>query len=135
MRKEYRTIREVVGPLMTVVGVEGVKYDELVEIEQQNGETRNGRVLEIDGDRALVQLFEGSQGLQISTAKARFLGHSVELGVSPDILGRVFDGFGRPKDGGPEIIAEKRRSISGLPHQSRRARLSRRIYTDRHIRY
>lgn len=115
MRKEYRTIREVVGPLMTVVGVEGVKYDELVEIEQQNGEIRNGRVLEIDGDRALVQLFEGSQGLQIRTSKARFLGHSVELGVSPDILGRVFDGFGRPIDGGPEIIAEKRLDINGQP--------------------
>ena len=115
MRKEYKTIREVVGPLMTVTGVEGVKYDELVEIEQINGEIRNGRVLEIDGDRALVQLFEGSQGLQIKTSKARFLGHSLELGVSPDILGRVFDGFGRPKDGGPEIIAQKRLSISGQP--------------------
>ncbi len=115
MRKEYRTIREIVGPLMTVTGVEGVKYDELVEIEQSNGELRNGRVLEINGDRALVQLFEGSQGLQIQTSKARFLGHSIELGVSPDILGRVFDGFGRPKDGGPEIIAEKRLPISGQP--------------------
>jgi V/A-type H+-transporting ATPase subunit B len=115
MRKEYKTIREVVGPLMTVTGVEGVKYDELVEIEQSNGETRHGRVLEIDGDRALVQLFEGSQGLQIKTAKARFLGHSMEFGVSPDILGRVFDGYGRPKDGGPEIIAQKRLSISGNP--------------------
>ena len=115
MRKEYKTIREVVGPLMTVTGVEGVKYDELVEIEQPGGEIRNGRVLEIDGDRALVQLFEGSQGLKISESKARFLGHSVELAVSPDILGRVFDGFGRPKDGGPEIIAEKRMNINGMP--------------------
>ncbi len=115
MRKEYRTIREVVGPLMTVTGVEGVKYDELVEIEQPNGEIRNGRVLEIDGDRALVQLFEGSQGLKISESKARFLGHGVELAVSPDILGRVFDGFGRPKDGGPAIIAEKRMNINGTP--------------------
>ncbi|MBQ9988543.1 MAG: V-type ATP synthase subunit B [Clostridia bacterium] len=115
MRKEYKTIREVVGPLMTVTGVEGVKYDELVEIEQANGEIRNGRVLEIDGDRALVQLFESSHGLKISDSKARFLGHSVELAVSPDILGRVFDGFGRPKDGGPEIIAEKRMPISGAP--------------------
>ena len=108
MRKEYRTIREVVGPLMTVTGVEGVKYDELVEIEQPNGEIRNGRVLEIDGDRALVQLFEGSQGLKISESKARFLGHGVELAVSPDILGRVFDGFGRPK----MCIRDRARSAS-----------------------
>ncbi len=115
MLKEYRTIREVVGPLMMVEGVEGVKYDELVEIEQQNGDIRHGRVLEINMDKALVQLFEGSQGLKISSSKARFLGHSVQLPVSPDILGRVFDGFGRPKDGGPDIIPDKRLDINGNP--------------------
>ena len=82
MLKEYRTIREVVGPLMMVDGVSGVKYDELVEIEQANGEIRSGRVLEIDGDKALVQLFEGSQGLKISDARARFLGHGIQLAVA-----------------------------------------------------
>ena len=101
MLKEYSTIREVVGPLMLVEGVSGVKYDELVEIEQENGEKRSGRVLEVDGDRAMVQLFESSQGLKISTSKARFLGRSIELSVSMDMLGRVFDGMGRPRDNGP----------------------------------
>ena len=102
MRKEYKSIKEVVGPLMLVEGVEGATYDELVEIEQADGEVRSGKVLEIDGDKALVQLFESARGLQISTSKARFLGHAVELGVSKDMLGRVFDGMGRPKDGGAE---------------------------------
>ena len=103
MIKEYSTIREVVGPLMLVDGVSGVKYSELVEIVQQNGEVRLGRVLDVDGDTALLQLFESSQGLTIETAKARFLGHSIELAVSMDMLGRVFDGMGRPRDGGPEL--------------------------------
>ncbi|MDR0856332.1 MAG: V-type ATP synthase subunit B, partial [Clostridiales bacterium] len=84
MLKEYRTIKEVVGPLMLVDNVSGVKYNELVEIEQKNGEIRKGKVLDVSGDRALVQLFEGSQGLEISTAKARFLGKSIELNVSED---------------------------------------------------
>ena len=115
MLKEYRTITEVVGPLILVEDVEGATYNELVEIEQQTGEIRMGRVLEVDGDKAVVQLFEGSQGLQISTSKARFLGRSIELAVSPDMLGRVFDGMGRPLDGGPRIIAEKRLDIEGEP--------------------
>lgn len=115
MLKEYRTITEVVGPLMLVENVSGVKYYELVEIEQANGEIRAGRVLEIDGSRALVQLFESSQGLQASTAKARFLGHGIELGVSREMLGRVFDGMGKPMDGGPEIIPEKKLDINGSP--------------------
>jgi len=115
MLKEYSTIREVVGPLMVVEGVAGVKYDELVEIEQAGGEVRFGRVLEVSGDRAMLQLFESSQGLKIETAKARFLGRSIELSVSMDMLGRVFDGLGRPRDGGPEIIPEMRLPISGAP--------------------
>lgn len=115
MNKEYRTIKEVVGPLMLVEGVEGVKYNELVEIRQANGEVRQGKVLEINRDKALVQLFEVSQGLKISTAKARFLGRSIELAVSEDMLGRVFDGMGRPKDGGADIIADKRVDINGEP--------------------
>ncbi len=115
MLKEYRTISEVVGPLMLVEGVSGVKYDELVEIVQQSGETRRGKVLEINGDKALVQLFESSQGLKISTSKARFLGRSIELAVSYDMLGRVFDGMGEPIDNGPAIIPEKRMDINGAP--------------------
>jgi hypothetical protein len=86
MFKEYKTIREVVGPLMVVEGVEGVTYNELVEIVNTNGEIRLGKVLEINRDKAVVQLFENSQGLQISGAKARFLGHSQELAVSEDML-------------------------------------------------
>ncbi len=115
MLKEYNTIREVVGPLMLVDEVEGVKFNELVEIEQKSGEIRRGRVLEVEGSRALVQLFEGSQGLRISDSKARFLGRGIELAVSKDMLGRVFDGMGRPKDGGPKIIAEKRMDINAEP--------------------
>ena len=115
MRKEYRTIKEVVGPLMLVEGVEGVTYYELVEIRQQNGETRRGRVLEVNGDRALVQLFESSNGLRIDTSTARFLGHGIELAVSMDMLGRVFDGMGNPRDGGPALIADKRMDINGEP--------------------
>ncbi len=115
MLKEYKTIREVVGPLMLVEGVEGVKYDELVEIVQENGETRKGKVLEVNRDKALVQLFEPSQGLKIATAKARFLGRSLSLGVSEDMLGRVFDGMGNPKDGGSPIIPEMRLDINGRP--------------------
>ena len=115
MLKEYSTIREVVGPLMLVEGVSGVKYVELVEIEQANGEKRSGRVLEVDGDKAMVQLFESSQGLKISTSKARFLGRSIELSVSMDMLGRVFDGMGRPRDNGPEIIPEMRLDMNGSP--------------------
>ncbi len=115
MLKEYKTIREVVGPLMLVEGVEGVAYNELVEIEQENGEVRSGKVLEVEKDKALVQLFESSQGLKISSSKARFLGRSIELGVSEDMLGRVFDGMGRPKDGGPAVIPEKMLDINGAP--------------------
>lgn len=115
MPREYKTIREVVGPLMLVDHVEGVKYDELVHIRQENGEIRAGKVLEINEDKALVQLFNSSQGLKISTSKAMFLGHGIELKVSPDIVGRVFDGMGRPIDGGDELIPTKTIDINGTP--------------------
>lgn len=115
MPKEYKTIQEVAGPLMLVKGVEGVTYQELGEIELANGEIRRCRVLEINGSDALVQLFENSAGINIAQSKVRFLGRGVELGVSPDMLGRIFDGMGRPIDGGPEIIPEKRIDINGLP--------------------
>lgn len=115
MLKEYKTINEVVGPLMSVEGVEGVKYNELVEIRQENGEVRKGKVLEVDGSRALVQLFEPTRGLKIATSKARFLGKSIELDVAPDMLGRVFDGMGNPIDGGAKVLPEKSMDINGTP--------------------
>lgn len=115
MPKEYRTIQEVAGPLMLVKGVENVGYDEIAEIELVNGETRRCKVLEINGSDALVQLFENSTGINLSNSKVRFLGRSMELGVSEDMLGRVFDGMGHPIDGGPEILPVERRDINGLP--------------------
>lgn len=115
MIKEYKTIKEVVGPLMLVENVANVKYDELVEIVQSNGEIRRGKVLEIENDKALVQLFESSHGLELSTSKARFLGRSLELGVSEDMLGRVFDGLGNPRDDGAPLIPTKRMDINGEP--------------------
>ncbi len=115
MSREYKTIEEVAGPLMMVRGVENVTYDELGEIELANGETRRCKVLEIDGDTAMVELFESSTGINLSNSKVRFLGRSMELGVSEDMLGRVFDGLGRPTDGGPEILPDARMDVNGLP--------------------
>jgi V/A-type H+-transporting ATPase subunit B len=115
MSKEYRTIQEVAGPLMLVRGVENVTYNELGEIELASGEKRRCKVLEIDGGNALVQLFEDSTGINLSNSKVRFLGRAMELGVSEDMLGRVFDGMGRTIDGGPDILPEKRMDINGLP--------------------
>lgn len=113
MIKEYRTINEVVGPLMIVEKVEGVKYEELIEVRMQNGEIRRGQVLEINGDKAMVQIFEGTSGINLRDSKVRFLGHPLELGVSEDMVGRIFDGLGRPKDNGPEILPEKMVDING----------------------
>ena len=115
MRKAYLTIREIAGPLVLVEEVEGVKYEELVELELQTGEVRQGRVLEVNEDRALIQLFQEATGLDVFKSKVRFLGRGIQLGVSPDILGRVFDGLGRPIDDGPQIIPEKRLEINGNP--------------------
>ena len=115
MIKEYRTIQEVAGPLMLVQGVDKVTYNELAEIELPSGEVRRCKVLEVDGSNALVQLFESSAGINLAQSKVRFLGHGIELGVSPDMLGRVFDGMGHPKDGGPEILAEQYLDINGTP--------------------
>ncbi len=115
MPKEYRTIQEVAGPLMLVKDVENVKYDELGEIELANGEKRRCKVLEIDGSNALVQLFDNATGINLESSKVKFLGRSLELGVSGDMLGRVFDGLGRTIDGGPEILPDARMDINGLP--------------------
>ncbi len=115
MIKEYRTIQEIAGPLMLVQNVEGVTYGELAEIRLQNGEIRRCKVLEVEGDNALVQLFESSTGINLANSSVRFLGHGIELGVSVDMLGRVFDGLGNPIDNGPELLPEKRLDINGLP--------------------
>lgn len=113
MYKEYRTFTSISGPLLIVEGVEDVKFEELAEIILPTQEVRRGRVLEIDGDKALVQLFEGTSGLDLEESSIRFLGKGVELGVSKDILGRIFDGLGRPIDGGPSLIPEKKIDING----------------------
>ena len=114
MIKEYRTIQEIASPLMIVSGVEGVTYDELAEIELADGSVRRGKVLEVNGSNAVVQLYESAAGINLAQGKVRFLGHPLELGVSEDMLGRVFNGMGQPIDGGPEILAEEYRDINGL---------------------
>ncbi len=115
MLKEYRSISEVAGPLMMVQNVEGVAFNELGEIELGNGEVRRCKVLEIDGSTAVVQLFESAVGINLSSSKVRFFGRGMEMPVSMDMLGRVFDGLGKPIDGGPEIIPDNRLDINGLP--------------------
>ena len=115
MIREYKTIQEIASPLMIVKNVEGVTYDELAEIELPNGEVRRCKVLEVEDDHAVVQLFESAQGINLAQSKVRFLGHPLQLGVSEDMLGRVFNGLGEPIDGGPAILAEEHRDINGLP--------------------
>lgn len=111
MPREYKTVEEIAGPLMLVKSVEGVAYNELGIIELENGEKRQCRVLEIDGTNALVQLFESSTGINPMKTKVTFTGEQMKLGVSTDMLGRVFDGLGRPADNGPPVIAEMRMSV------------------------
>jgi V/A-type H+-transporting ATPase subunit B len=113
--KEYETIREIRGPLLIVEKVTDVAYDELVSIELPSGEKRSGRVLEVGLGYAVVQVFEGTLGISPSGTRVRFLGRTMEIPVSEDMLGRVFDGLGRPIDGGPEIIAEEKRDVNGAP--------------------
>ena len=115
MIREYKTVEEISGPLMMVRMVENVTYDELVEIELHDGSIRRGKVLEVNGDAAVVQLFESAAGINLADAKVRFLGHPLQLGVSGDMLGRVFNGMGQPIDDGPEILPEEYRDINGLP--------------------
>ena len=135
MPKEYRTIEEVAGPLMLVRGVQGVTYDELGEIELASGEKRRCKVLEIDGGNALVQLFESSTGINLDSSKVRFLGRTMELGVSEDMLSRIFDGLGRPIDGGPDILPEKRMDINGLPMNPAARNYPPGVHPDRRLRH
>ena len=113
MLKEYKTVTEVVGPLMVVEQIEGVKFDELVEIQMQDGEIRHGQVLEVSKDKAMVQIFEGPSGINIKDTKVRFRGKPLSIAVSEDMVGRVFDGMGNPIDGGPEIIPDMSLDING----------------------
>lgn len=113
--REYTTVTEVAGPLMIVEGVEGVAYNEIVEIETPSGENRRGQVLEVKEDVAVIQVFEGTSDLNTKTTKTRFTGETAKIGVSLDMLGRIFDGTGKPMDGGPEIIPEKELDINGNP--------------------
>ena len=115
MIREYRTIQEIVSPLMVIRNVEGVTYDELAELELPDGEVRHCKVLEVNGDTAVVQLFESAAGINLSASKVRFLGRPLELAVSTDMLGRVFSGMGNPIDNGPEVLAESYNDINGLP--------------------
>ena len=114
MIREYKTIREISGPLMVVDHVQGVTYDELAEIELTDGTARRCKVLEVNGDTAVVQLFEASAGINLAESKIRFLGHPLQLAVSGDMLGRVFNGMGQPIDDGPAILADEYRDINGL---------------------
>lgn len=113
--REYTTVTEVAGPLMMVEGVEGVAYNEIVEIETPTGEQRRGQVLEVKEDLAVVQVFEGTSDLNTATTKIRFTGETAKIGVSLDMMGRIFNGTGKPIDGGPEIIPEKELDINGNP--------------------
>jgi len=115
MYHEYRTISNIAGPLLTVEKIENPKFDELVEVELPGGEMRRGQILEADGDRALVQVFEGTSGIDVTGAKVRFLGRGVQIGLAPEMLGRVFDGMGTPIDEGPAIVPRERRDIAGAP--------------------
>ncbi|OWK27382.1 MAG: V-type ATP synthase subunit B [Parcubacteria group bacterium GW2011_GWA2_38_13b] len=115
MLKQYKTITEVAGPLLVVEKTVDVKYQEMVEVELSSGEKRKGRVLEVDRDKAIVQMFEETRGVDVSGAKATFLGKTMDIGVSEDMLGRVFNGAGTPKDKGPDILPEKRLDINGNP--------------------
>ncbi|WP_042703371.1 ATP synthase subunit B [Methanobrevibacter arboriphilus] len=113
--REYTTVTEVAGPLMIVEGVEGVAYNEIVEIETPDGENRRGQVLEVKKDVAVIQVFEGTSDLNTKNTKTRFTGETAKIGVSLDMMGRIFDGTGKPIDGGPEIIPEKELDINGNP--------------------
>jgi len=108
-------VAEIIGPLVLVEEVKGAAYDELVEVKLQTGETRLGKVLEVREDKALIQVFEGTEGLDVSTISFRFRGKGLELSVSPDILGRVFSGLGRPLDGAPPVIPQKKLDVNGNP--------------------
>lgn len=113
--REYRTVREAAGPLIVVEKVEGISYGEVVKIVTPEGEEKTGQVLEASTGIAVVQVFEGASGIDTSMTKVRFTGDIMKINVSQDMVGRFFDGLGRPRDGGPEVIPEDRLSVTGAP--------------------
>ena len=115
MLKEYKSIISISGPLLLVEGVDGVKYEELVDIRLGDGSLRTGRVLEVEEDRALVQVFEGTSGIDSENTRIRFLGRGTQMYLSQDILGKVFTGLGKPMTDNDRIIAEKSMDINGSP--------------------
>jgi len=115
MRREYKTIRDIAGPLILVEGVHNVKNEELVEIFLPSGERRRGRVIELENDTALVQVFEGTSGIDVPETGVSFRGKGIELPLSGDILGRMFSGMGAPVDGGPGVLPEVKMDINGSP--------------------
>jgi len=115
MLKEYKSITNISGPLLMVEGVEGVKYEELVDIKLDDGSLRSGKVLEVDRDKALVQVFEGTSGIDLENTSVRFLGRGTHMYLSEDILGKVFTGLGKPMTESDKIIAEKSIDINGSP--------------------
>jgi V/A-type H+-transporting ATPase subunit B len=115
MIRDYQTVTSIAGPLMLVDEVDGVKYQELVQITLPSGEVRRGQVLEVEDDRALVQVFEGATGIDVPSVKVRFMARGITIDLSPEILGRIFGGLGRPRDGGPAIIPDRRADVNGAP--------------------
>ncbi|MCK4571797.1 V-type ATP synthase subunit B, partial [candidate division WOR-3 bacterium] len=115
MKVEYKAVSDIAGPLLFVEGVSGVKYGELCSIILPDGEVRTGKVLEVHQDKAMMQVFEGTRGIDIPESTIVFHGKTIELPLSPDILGRVFDGLGKTIDGKPQILPDKRADINGSP--------------------
>ena len=115
MLKEYQTVASISGPLMLVEMVDEAKYGHIVDIELSDGSVRHGQILQVEKDTVLVQVFEGTRGIDADSSTVRFLARPLQLGVSPDLLGRVFSGLGEPKDGGPPVIPEKLRDVNGSP--------------------
>ncbi len=115
MLKEYKTVTEIYGPLMLVESVDQAKFGHIVDIEIADGSIRHGQILQVEGDKVLVQIFEGTEGIDIDSSTVRFLGKPMEFGLCPEILGRVFSGIGQPSDDGPAILAEKKMNINGSP--------------------
>ena len=115
MLKEYQTVTNISGPLMLVEMVDEAKYGHIVDIELGDGTVRHGQILQVEKDKVLVQVFEGTRGIDVRDSTVRFLARPLELAVSPEILGRVFSGLGEPKDGGPATIADERLDINGRP--------------------
>ncbi len=113
--KEYQTVTSISGPLMMVEMVDEAKFGYIVDIELGDGSIRHGQILQVENDKVLVQVFEGTRGIDVNRSTVRFLAKPLELAVSPEILGRVFNGLGEPKDNGPAIIPDKRLDINGNP--------------------